>query len=264
MGHLTISQIDELLSRKLSVTENHLKTNLKAEPELIKGEFQSFKEELEEIKKENEFLRKKIQRMENRENRKNLIFRGIEEDENSNDNEAANLARIFGDFGCYSLDIKAIVINAFRIGKMKDKRHLKVEFNTVKDKNNICKWREELRSEGITISKDYSPKERKEYAFLRDIQTKIKTKLGVNSKIKGNRIEIYNKIYNSEDARVFFNDMLEKDGLDVISSPEAIVDGKRIKISQKQKDDRTKSKTQSHKKNRRRQSSPYSPDQMET
>lgn len=50
--------------------------------------------------------------------------------------------------GCDTLDIEGMVVHARRVGNVQGKRLPKVECNTVKDKERIYAWRDELKNEG--------------------------------------------------------------------------------------------------------------------
>lgn len=251
MGNVSLEDIDKLFKSNLKNTEANLKKEMERHKEEI---LQDTEEKILKLKKEIEELKKRLERTEAKENRKILIFRGITETKESKRDEIANLAGIFGDLGCDSLDLESMVIYATRLGENKEKRILKVECNTVMDKIKICKWREELRQRKITISRDYSREERMEYGAFKDIQRNLKKKFGLNTKIVGNRIEIYQVKYNLEDAQKYANDLLTKEGHESLSSPEAIVNGKRVKSKQRQKEGGKKIKEMERAESRRQRS----------
>lgn len=236
MGQVTLEEIDKLLKdnlkKELKTTEANLKKEIK---EFKKGIFS----EIEQLKKENSKLKNRVEKLASR---KVLIMRGIPENEESKKDEIENLSGIFVNMGCDTIDIENAVVYAGRVGKMHGKRLLKIECNTLKDCQRIRSWWEELKQKGISISKDYTFEERQEYAALKEIQNALKRKLAITTKITGNKIEIYQKRYDLEGAQKCANELLAKEGMEVLSSPEAIVDGKRTKIIQRQKGEDKKTK----------------------
>lgn len=247
---LKLEDIERIIKKSLKTTGNNLKGELTNVKEEIMGHVNS---EVKKLREENEAMKRKIEKMDSRENRRNIIFRGIPEEESSKSDEIGNLARIFEGPGCDSINIEEAVVFAIRLGKTQGNRLLKVECNTIKDRIKICGWREELRGIKITISKDYSFEEREAYAAFKNIQDILKRKFAIKSKIVGKKMEIFQAWYNLKEAQDYANDLLKKEGLETMSSPEMIIKGKRIKTVQKQKGEDKKKRNL---RGRRRQESP--------
>lgn len=128
----TLQSIDKLIKKNLTDTENNPKKEIQSIKKDLRKEL---KDETEMLRAENEKLRKKVEKQEGR---KTLIFRGIPQTDESQKDEIANLANIFENMGCDSLNIEDMVVFARRFGKTEEKRVLKVECNTIRDSQKIC------------------------------------------------------------------------------------------------------------------------------
>lgn len=169
-------------------------------------------------------LVKRIEFLERKDRFRNVIYRGVEDSAEANEDEKSNLMKIFERVGFKNIPDNFIVYAGRLRSKKQGSRPLKVEFNTLHDKMEAGKWREKLLGEGISFSNDYTREEREIYWKNKELQALFKKDLGITAGIAGRMIILFNVPYEYEAALKYYNDSKKGEQSD---SPELNSNNKR-------------------------------------
>lgn len=223
-------------SAKIENQNNDIKEELKNEIRSVKRdlkkELDKINEENTQLKEENKILRERINTLEKKSKKYNLIFYGIEE----NDTELVDIQYLLEKINntlkidCRLGDLRDI----FRFGKKgnQDCRPLLVEFVNCKLKVEILKNATKFKGTKIYVSQDYTTEEYDKQKFLRS-QQKVARENGKDAYIKSNALIVNGQKYTYEELKQKSAQENEK------SSKENIVNEKEIEDNTDKKTDKT-------------------------
>lgn len=149
------------------------------------------------VTKELEFCKAKIQQLENKERKKNIIVRGIEEEhyERRDETEGKVLEM------CKRLGLTGMKMNSVRrVGEKREgrSRPILIEMNDTSEKYRIQKERYKLKGTKIYLDDDLNREERIRAGKLWKI-SKEKRNEGLRTKIRGGKIWIEDTLYEMEE-----------------------------------------------------------------
>lgn len=153
--------------------------------------------EMSIIKGELEFCKTKIQQLENKERRKNIIVRGIEEKEYERRDETEGKVQEM----CKKLGLTGMKMNSVRrVGEKREgrSRPILIEMNDISEKYRIQKERYKLKGTKVYLDEDLNREERLRAGKLWKI-SKEKRNEGMRTKIRGGKIWIEDTLYEMEE-----------------------------------------------------------------
>ncbi|CAH1154900.1 unnamed protein product [Phaedon cochleariae] len=164
----------------------------------VAGELNNLKRENEELKAEKNKLEKRLQAVERKQKKYNLVVYGIQENEIDTHSSITSLFKNKLKVEVHDFGIR----DAYRIGKSEENKNrpIVVELLTNKWKTEILNKAKALKGSGIFISLDLIPEDYQKNKFL-VTQQKIARESGHSAKIKGKQLIVDGVHYTYDTLR---------------------------------------------------------------
>lgn len=206
-----IQQVDEFKLQTAKLNEDI--NNLKTENMNLRAANADLTNTVKQLKAKQSEVTNKLEELENRQRRDNLVFYNVPA-ENVSESWETTKAKINEVF--IKANLKHVKVDrAHRIGKSTTTpRPIIAKIPSYDDRNSILRSWKPLKELGISVSQDFSAEMRKKRSFLNSICKKAKQE-GKNAKIRFDRL-----IVNGE---VFICDESISDVIKIDSAPENVV-----------------------------------------
>lgn len=194
---LSNSEIVKILKVYISEQIEQLKISVQ---ESITSNLDVLREKIENLEKDHRHLNNKIEFLDRKVRKNNILIFGVKEDNDKSVFEV--VSAIFDEKLNIKLSIDCIA-NIYRIGKFKDnsfKRPIIIQFTSFLKKSEVIKRRRYLKGTNIFISDDLTETERAEKRVLNKHLKNAKDK-NLNAYLKNNSIVVNGEVFTAQDLQ---------------------------------------------------------------